>query len=221
MRQIGIVAAFPGELKPLVRGWERRGRVFAGTIAEVEAVAACAGMGPVAAVNACELALQMGPLDALLSVGWAGSLSCGLKPPEAVAVREVIDARSGERFSTENGVGQRLITLDHVASAEEKRRLAEAWQATLVDMEAAAVARLARARGLGFFCYKAVSDGLGDQLPDFHRFTNPRGQLSVPALALYAILHPQYWAALQRLGRNSRLAAEQLAQILSRPGVLA
>lgn len=221
MKRIGIVAAFPGELKPLVRGWERRDRVFVGAVGGIQAVAACCGMGSEAAANACELALNTAPLDALISVGWAGSLSCGLRPPHAVAVREVIDARSGERFSTENGEGQRLITLDHVASAEEKRRLAEAWQATLVDMEAAAVARLARARGLGFFCYKAVSDGPNDRLPDFNRFTGAKGQLRVPALALYAILHPQYWAALQRLGRNSRLAAEQLAQILSRPGVLA
>jgi len=213
MKRIGIVAALPGELKPLVRGWQRRGSIFVGRIGESEAVAASTGMGAAAVTRACEQVLASGSIDALASVGWAGSLSCGLKPPEAVTVREVIDARSGECFTTAHAQGQRLITIDHVVSAPEKRSLAAKYQATLVDMEASAVARCASIRNLPFLCLKAVSDGPNDNLPDFNRFTGADGQLRMGALVAWVLVHPQYWTAFGRLGKNSRLAAEELAKL--------
>ncbi|MGB6131861.1 MAG: hypothetical protein WBG54_08775 [Acidobacteriaceae bacterium] len=227
MPRIGIVAAFHSELRPVVRGWERRGSVWLGRIGPVEVRAACAGMGSAAVTRACDQIIGCPtsargsqpweqPIDTLVSVGFAGSLSCGLKPPEACAVREVIDAATGERFPTLDPDGQRLITLDHVADPLEKRRLAEKFQAVLVDMEAAAVARFARSHSLGFSCVKAVTDGPNDQLPDFNRFTGPDGQLRLPALILHALTHPQTWSPLRRLARNSSAAAEELAVFMSR-----
>lgn len=216
MKRIGIVAALRGELRPLVRGWSRRGHVFAGRMGELETVAAYAGMGETAVTRACEEVLAEGEIQALVSLGWAGSLSCGLRPPEAVGVREVIDAGSGERFATDNSAGQRLITVDHVAGIQEKRRLAESYQAVLVDMEASTVARMARAKGLQFFCFKGVSDGPGEKLPDFNRFTGADGQLRMGKFAAYAVLHPQIWASLGRLEKNSRQAAEELTVLFNR-----
>lgn len=209
-QRLGIVAAFPGELKPLVRGWEKHGDVFRSRLGTSEAVAVALGMGANAATRACDLLLREKP-DALVSVGWAGSLSCGLKPPQAVAVREVIDAARGESFATASREGQRLITLDRVADAQEKRRLAQQYKAVLVDMEAAAVARVARAQQMEFYCFKAISDGPNDRVPDFSRFTSPDGQLRMPALLAYAVTHPKYWGPLRALGRNSRQAAQELA----------
>jgi adenosylhomocysteine nucleosidase len=98
-----------------------------------------------------------------------------------------------------------------VADAQEKRRLAQQYQAVLVDMEAAAVARVARAQRLDFYCFKAVSDGPNDRLPDFNRFTSPDGQLRMPTFIAYAVMHPKYWGPLRALGRNSMEAARQLA----------
>jgi adenosylhomocysteine nucleosidase len=209
-RRLAIVAALPGELKPLVRGWEKRGNVFHGRIGTSDAVAAAVGMGSNAATGGCNLLLRQKP-DTLVSLGWAGSLSCGLKPPQAVGVREVIDAATGESFPTGNPEGQRLITLGRVADAQEKRRLAQQYQAVLVDMEAAAVARIARANDLGFYSFKGISDGPNDRLPDFNRFVDAEGQLRMPALIAYAAIHPQYWGALRSLDKNSRQAARELA----------
>lgn len=212
--RVGIVAALPRELAPLVRGWERRGRLWFGRIGSREAVATCAGMGAAAANRACESLIAAGALEAIASIGYAGSLSCGLRPPQACAIREVIDAATGERF-TANPDGQGLITLDRVAGPDEKRRLAGQHQAVLVDMEAAAVARFARDHGLRFLCFKAVSDGPNEKLPDFSLFIRPEGQLLLPAFALWAATHPQYWSAFWRLGRNSRRAAAELAILVS------
>jgi len=216
MKRIGIVAAFPGELKPLVHHWRRHDHTFRGHIGSIQVAAACSGMGAAAVARAVDHVLAPGGVDTLVSVGWAGSLSCGLRPPEAVSVREVIDDATGERFPTASGEGQRLITLDHVAGQDEKRLLAEKYQAVLVDMEAAAVARIARDRGLDFLCFKAVTDGPNDKLPDFNRFIGESGQLHVPSLARWAAVRPAHWGPLRRLGKNSNLAARELANFLSR-----
>lgn len=220
MNRIGIVAAFPGEIKPLVHSWPRHDHTFRGHIGSIQVAAACAGMGAAAVARACEHVLAPGGVDTLVSIGWAGSLSCGLRPPEAVSVREVIDDATGERFPTVpiegEDQGQRLVTLGRVAGQDEKRALAEKYQATLVDMEAAAVARIARERGLAFLCFKAVTDGPNDKLPDFNRFIGEHGQIHVPSLARWAALHPSHWGPMRRLGKNSRLAAQELAHFVVR-----
>ena len=55
----------------------------------------------------------------------------------------VIDVRTGERFPCDAGAGELwLVTSPKVADEAEKRRLAATYGAALVDMEAAAIARL-------------------------------------------------------------------------------
>ncbi len=217
MTRIGIIAALPGELYPLVREWPRTDQVSIGHVGGVQCFAACEGMGSRAATRSFAAIRAAEPdLDAVVSYGWAGALSCGVKPPGVHSVAEVIDARTGERFETgaeRRGLGAplRLVTLDHVAGSGEKRALAERYQAVLADMEAATVGRLARAHGLPFLCVKGVSDGYTDELPDFNRFITAKGQLRTPAFALHALLRPRTWQPLLALGRNSRAAAASLA----------
>jgi len=213
MKRIGIIAALPGELKPLVKGWQKRGQLYFGNIGETEYLAIAGGMGAEAATRACELVLAEGQLDALVSYGWSGALSCGLKPPAACVIAEVIDSRTNQQFRTASSEGQRLLTLDHVARPDEKRALAQKYQAPLVDMEAAAVARVAAARNIPFYCFKGISDGYNDNLPDFNRFLGSDGQLQMYAFVAYALLHPKYWSALLQLGRQSQDAARNLAAL--------
>lgn len=213
MKKIGIIAALPGEVKPLVQGWQHREPFHIGKIGETECIVIAGGMGAEAAARACELVLAEGPLDALVSYGWAGALSCGLKPRSACAIFDVVDSRTGERFVTDSPAGQRLVTLDHVARHNEKREIAQKYQAPLVDMEAVAVARVAAARSLAFYCFKGVSDGYTDRLPDFNPFLGKDGQLRMPAFITYALLHPQYWSVLRQLDQQSKGAAKSLASL--------
>lgn len=228
MSAIGLVAALPSELAPLTRGWPRSGgdaiKVAQGRIGDHDVFAAACGMGAAAVTRACEAVLAAAPtLHTIVSIGYAGSLSCGLRPPDVCAISEVVEASSDERFLTE-GLGdpasapikpQRLVTIDRVADPQEKRRLAEQHKATLVDMEAAAVARFARAHGLQFLCFKAVTDGPNERLPDFSRFTNSDGQLQIASFMAWALVHPHTWGPLRRLGKNSRLAAQELSNFVS------
>jgi adenosylhomocysteine nucleosidase len=216
--RIGIIAAFAGELKPLVRGWSRQANgAFLTQRKDMTAIAVAKGMGAACAEQAVAIAESSGPLDALVSIGWAGGASCGIQPGTAYVVGEVIDAVSGERFATSIEAGPlKLVTLDHVAGRDEKRQVAERYGASLVDMEAAAVARLARAKGIPFHCWKTVADMATEDLPDFNSFLDNEKQLRTGRLATYALTRPRYVAPLLRMGKNGRSGADALGQTLRR-----
>lgn len=216
MKKIAIIAALPGELKPLVRGWEQRRRnLWAGRVGDCDAIAVAGGMGARAAGRAVERVLAEANPDVLVSYGWAGALTCAVKAGAACVISEVVEDGTGERFATANSDGYRLITLDRVARSDEKRALAQKHQAVLVDMEAATVARMAAARGVPFYCFKGISDGYADRLPDFNRFVDTeRGELKMGSFVAYAAVRPVYWGSLWRMGKNSGVAAHGLVELV-------
>ena len=218
--RIGIIAALPGELQPLVRRWQRmpasRGSgisIWQRREGEDEVIAVCAGMGAPAARRAFVAAEYLGSLDLVLSVGWAGALVADCEPGECFVASEVIDAQTGEHFvQTEGERRLRVVTTVRVADAEEKQRLAATYGAMLVDMEAAAVARLAQMRGIPMGCFKAVSDGVEAELPDLNPFIDISGKLRMGPFLAHVALRPMYWGALGHLGRSSAAAAKALAR---------
>jgi adenosylhomocysteine nucleosidase len=225
MRRVGIIAAMPGELKPLVQGWKplqlpHGENAWQGEIEDAACIAVCAGMGKTAAERACAIAVREAPLNILVSMGWAGALSCGLQPGDAYVVNEVVDGASGDVFPTQSPAREgnappfRLVTIDHVALAAEKRRLGQTYQAVLVDMEAVAVARFARSQGIAFYCLKAVSDTASEVLPDFSRYTDTQGQLQLAALLAHVAIRPRYWPGLARIGKNGKKGASAMASAL-------
>ncbi len=219
MTRVALIAAMPGELKPLVGKWPHSTRngvqFWAQRNPEEEWIAACAGAGQAAATRAFAALEEGGPIDLVLSLGWAGALRGDLAPGSAHNVAGVIDARTGERFLCDAGAGDLwLVTSPSVAGESEKRRLATTYKAALVDMEAAAVARLAAMRNIPFYCIKGVSDGLNARMPDFNDFMRPDGQFRLAAFILFAMIRPWYWPALVRMGENSRKAAQNIAQSL-------
>jgi adenosylhomocysteine nucleosidase len=216
--RIGIIAALLGELKPLVSDWSQQADgAYLTQRGSVAAIAVARGIGVVRAEQAVAIAETYGHLDALVSVGWAGGASCGVQPGTAYEIGEIIDSVSGERYATSAAASPiKLATLDHVAGRDEKRRFAESYGASLVDMEAAAVAQAARARGIPFYCWKAVTDIATEDLPDFNYFLDQEKQLRTRQVAAYALTHPRYVAPLLRMGRNSKSGADALAQALRR-----
>lgn len=215
--RIGIVAALPGELKPLVRGWRREPspkyvHLWSHASGADQVIAACSGMGAEAALRSFAALESLGPIDVVLSVGWAGALEQGEEPGRCYILSEIIDSQTGERFPLTTGSRKlRLVTTPRVADEAEKGRLWKTYGAVLVDMEAAAVARLARMRNLPMYCFKAVSDELAAKLPNLNPFIDNRGQLRLLPFLAHVATRPRYWSPLMRLGRNSAKAAEALA----------
>jgi adenosylhomocysteine nucleosidase len=107
-----------------------------------------------------------------------------------------------------------LVTSATVAGQAEKRRLASAYGAGLVDMEASALARLAGMRGIPFDSIKGVSDGFTDQLPDFNHFISDDGRFQLARFIVFVLLRPWHWPALMRMGENSRKAAQSIGEAL-------
>jgi adenosylhomocysteine nucleosidase len=219
MTRVAIIAAMPGELKPLTCGWRHQRRngvdLWSWRSDQGEWIAACAGAGVDRAAKAFAEVEKLGPVTTVLSTGWAGALRVELVPGQAYDVSTVIDASTGERFIAAGPPNDcLLVTSPRVADVPEKQRLASTYEAALVDMEAAAVARLARMRGIPFYCIKGISDGYSDQLPDFNRFISPVGQFKLTRFVVFALLRPWYWYALIRMGENSREAARNIAQSL-------
>ncbi|MEO6965066.1 MAG: phosphorylase [Acidobacteriaceae bacterium] len=228
---IAILAALPREVAPLVRNWpssthfDREGA----SLWECDgAIVVCAGMGRKRVARALELAEarssvesknsieSKGSIGSIFSVGYAGALRSGMATNTVYWPATVIDAQTGESFECEGGDGT-LVTSDHVVHAAEKQELAARWNADLVDMEAAAVARLAQTRNLPFRTLRVISDEVADTLPDLGRFTDDAGGFRETAFAVYLGLHPWLIPAAVRMGKRaaqgSRLIAETLRPI--------
>src|ERR1700728_611275 len=129
--RVGVIAALPGELKPLVHGWVKmpvvRGSGIAMWQAEIEGnevIAVCAGMGAAAARRAFTAAEFAGTLDMVLSVGWAGATKSNFVPGACFVFAEIIDTQTGERFQAPGGrLNLRLVTVPQVVDAKGKNRL--------------------------------------------------------------------------------------------------
>jgi adenosylhomocysteine nucleosidase len=218
MTRTAIVAAMSGELKPLVRGWQHKSHNGIHTWAHRDDnlyVAACAGTGQAAATRAFAEIEKDSPIDLVFSIGWAGALTPDLAPGTSHNVAGVIDVQTGERFRCDAGAGELwLATSPKVADEAEKRRLASTYNAALVDMEAAAIARLAQMRGIPFYAIKGISDPLNAKLPDFNRFLSSQGQFQLFRFGIFAAIRPWYWPSLARMGENSRRASQGITESL-------
>jgi adenosylhomocysteine nucleosidase len=101
-----------------------------------------------------------------------------------------------------------------LTGAKEKADVAISYYADLVDMEAMALARVARGRGVAFHCIKGVSDGVDAVLPDFNPFLAADGRFKRAKFIVFALLHPGYWQALKQMGENSKRSAQRMAELV-------
>jgi adenosylhomocysteine nucleosidase len=208
--RLAIIAALPREVSGLVKGWTRRElaqRVVMYSNGEI--VVACAGMGAARAALAVEAAMVAIPVTAVISIGLAGACDPRLEAGAIVRAGVVIDSNTGERFESP-GYKDVLVSSDAIASVGEKARLRASYGAAAVDMEAATVARLARAHGLEFQAIKAISDEADFEVEGLSRFATADGQFREAAFAMYAALRPAMWGKVIALGRNSSTAVDSL-----------
>jgi adenosylhomocysteine nucleosidase len=217
MSEVAVVAALEREVGPLVRHWrfgdhEYGGRKFRFFESET-AVVVCGGMGFEAARRATEAIIALYQPSVILSAGFAGALDEKLRVGDLLQPRYVVDGRDGSRTDTGSGSGV-LVSSPAVAGAEQKAKLAKSYGAQAVDMEAAAVAKGAEARGLRFAAVKAISDEVGFAMPPMDRFIAADGSFRARSFAFYAASRPFIWPDVLRLAQNSARAARALSTAL-------
>jgi hypothetical protein len=148
------------------------------------------------------------------SVGFAGALDATLRVGDIFTPAIVLDARDGSRFQILEGKGT-LVTFMEVAETAQKKKLASAYAAEAVDMEAAAVAAAAGAHNIAFAATKVISDEAGFEIPNMANFIDSEGQFDTAGFVLFAVLRPWLWTRVAALAGNSRQAAHSLARHLA------
>jgi adenosylhomocysteine nucleosidase len=164
--KLGVVAALPHELAPTLK-------VLLATVRPVEHlkchesppfVFTVGGIGDRRAAAAALLVADTFKPDAILSVGFCGALRDDFETADLIlggttalpASEAVLDLARAAAPKARTGA---VLTVTKVIlSAEEKRAAATKTGAAVVDMEAEAVAKAARARGVGFLSVKVVID---------------------------------------------------------------
>jgi len=218
--KIAIVAALEREVRPLIRGWravhsERDGRRIT-FFENGDVVVVCGGIGDEGARRAAEAVIAQYALGVIYSAGFAGALTPEQKIGAQLRPARVVNAGDGSSVTLDGGDGV-LVTFGAIAGPEQKKNLREAYSAQAVDMEAAAVARAAEARGVRFAVIKVISDEFDFVFPSMERFVNVRGEFSEWKFAVYAAMRPWLWPRVAQLMRNSarasRVLCEQLREV--------
>lgn len=217
--RIAIVAALEREVRPLVKSWrvsqkESDGRRFR-FFERDDAAVVCAGIGAEAARRAAEAVIALYAPHVVCSAGFAGALDARLKVGDIVQPALVVNAGDGSRVEIENGSGV-LVSFAAIANPAQKAQLRESFAAQAVDMEAAAVARAAEARGIRFSAVKAISDEIDFEFPSLDRFVDAGGSFSELRFAAFAAVRPWLWSKVIRLGRDSSRASRALCAALQK-----
>ena len=212
-KPVAVIAAMPVELAPLI-GNVMPNKVNGVDIFELtNAIIAVGGIGERFARRAAEVAIDYAQPKLLLSAGIVGAISPHLKVGDVARIREVVDVATGARYSTAGGGEWVLATSQDVSDATEKQDLRARFGADVVDMEAAAVAKVARERGLEFAALKTISDDAAFDMPPLNRFIDD-GKFATRKFLIYMALHPKWWSTLGKIKENSNIATGNLCNAL-------
>jgi hypothetical protein len=215
-KRIAIVAAMRVELAPLL-GKMRPHVVDGVDLFELsEAMVAVGGIGGKHARHAAEVVIEQAQPEPelLVSAGMAGAISPQLKVGEVGWIREVVDVATGDRYPTRGGEWV-LVTSQDISDVAEKRALLTKYATDVVDMEGAAVAQVAKQRGLEFAAVKAISDDAAFPMPPLNRFIDGEGRFGKGRFLLYVALRPNWWPVLVKMQANTAIASTNLCRELN------
>ena len=241
---IAIVAALDAELSAL----ERRARVRRcpsppgpvmgeGMLTGRRVLLARTGMGSARAQEATAVLIQRHNPEAILSIGFAGSLVGELRAGQLVIARQVyaleeplhegplavtnglacdpalvelaVAAARQSRLAFREGAS---LTVPQVVSQPEvKKRLGDSLPVEVVEMESYWVGHVAADRGIPFLVVRAVLDEVGDRLPDLPHIVDETGAVARGPALRQLLSRPRQAAALIRLAASARRASQTLA----------
>jgi adenosylhomocysteine nucleosidase len=212
--RVGVISAMARELRPLLNGWKRTtlrdgSRVY-GVWCDREVTYIASGIGRTPATLATRALVWSERPDIVISVGFAGALTPHLAVGETICAGKVIDAGSGEEYPTQGGESV-LVTSRLIADEFAKKDLAQKYGADAVDMEASAVAGVARENGIPFLAVKVISDELNFPMLPFQPYVTNDGRLAIERFAAHVAIRPAYWSSLMQMARNSKKASWELS----------
>jgi nucleoside phosphorylase len=193
------------------------------------------GIGPERARAA---AREVPDARAFISCGCAGALVPWLRPGDVVVASAVVpvagDGRAADPLPADSAlaasaaasgirvhVGPFVSTPTVLWTAREKASTGVA-DALVVEMEGAALAAEARARGIPFIGVRVVLDVQAQALPALVVVDEASGEIRAGRAAAAVAVRPWLWPAVARLARQTRVAERALRAVvvaLAREGV--
>lgn len=168
--------------------------------------------------------------ELVLTCGFAGGLHPDLRLGEVVfetrrgdgsQIEEKLETPhviSYEKLVAAGAKPAKFFCADRIATTvAEKKKLRDETGADAVEMESAAIHALCIEHGISCATVRVISDTVTEDLPlDFNALSNPDKSLNYGKLFLAIAKSPGKIGALMRLQKKTRLAAENLAQVLER-----
>ena len=173
------------------------------------------GMGRKNAAESLREAVAAVEPERVLTCGFAGGLNPALALGTVVFDHD-FDAGVAEALAELGALPARFHCSKRVAiTAAEKRALWESTGADAVEMESSVIRNLCREWKIPSATIRVISDTAHEDLPlDFNALMTADQKLSPVKLAWAIVRTPQRIPALIRLGKNSALAGERLAEVL-------
>ena len=220
-------------------GWHKSGTgphaaIFrTGGIHGLDVALVVSGIGEDRAYAAAKRASAAFRPSAIISAGFSGALEESLKAGDVVVGQStaspvrgraavyrsdpaLLDAALGGMRGAESTPGELVTVPVTLVTKEDKLDVAAEGGWIAADMESAGSARAAYEDGVPFIAIRAITDPLRMDLPvDFNRFIVD-GRIQYPRFILHVVTHPLAIPRLMLLGRNSTLAARNLAEAVGK-----
>jgi adenosylhomocysteine nucleosidase len=237
-RRLGIVAAADEELAALEHRVEAKTvtsvgacRLVRGRIGITPIVLARTGEGRRSAEAGIRTLIEHEGVERVAIIGFSGGLSPGLRPGTLLVATQIVehgapapgpDRDWSERLEQQVGVrAATIVTVDRILCTPQSKM--ETWtglsqdRPAAADLETAAMAAVAAARGVPFVVIRAISDPAEEALPiDFNDCLDPSGRISRARVVARAALHPSLIAPLWRLRGRARTCSRRLADVVCR-----
>jgi nucleoside phosphorylase len=227
-RHVVVLAPMPLEMDAITKAFGLQAAdgspesAWTGQVGQCDVTAVHIGMGPPLTRLALERLFdqcQPGyrPIDHVMNAGICGGLDPSRQVGTLVNPEHIIEHSTGMSYehhppgdAPQDGI---LITTDEATLDHDRSRRFFEQGYIAVDMESAAVADLCGARGIPWSIYRCIGDRYMDGLLDERVIaaTNPDGSGNMEEIARL-LEDPQIAANLERLGRETHLAARLAAE---------
>jgi adenosylhomocysteine nucleosidase len=238
--QIAMLFALPQEygcLKRFTAPWLRAGsepfRSFVRRTPRQELIMLESGMGRDQMLGALKWVLGRTRPDLVIAGGFAGALLPDLKVGDvclagafstfdrqcAYQDKPIIGLRLSQRlilFCRQHRIREtRIVTVER---PEKKRLLRQELgdAASTMDMESYSVARFCYENHIPFFSFRAISDGIGDEIDfDLEAISDERGRVKIPLVLASIVGNPGLVRSYFSSWKRSRKAARNLGKALT------
>jgi adenosylhomocysteine nucleosidase len=161
--------------------------------------------------------------ELLMTCGFAGGLTPELKIGDVIFEIPTNGSAGSDAYTAIRSklaaAGTReakIFCADRIATtATDKKQLREETGADAAEMESGAVQAVCGGRGIPCVTLRVISDTADQDLPlDFNKFLGPDKSLDMSKLMVAVAKAPWKMGALMELQKNTKLAAQRLADVL-------